>query len=744
MSRMFKIVAFVLTGGCLMSSAAPVPEGQLARGSHEFWDRAALYRAPRTFAVTEPCSNVQGRVVGVEPIWIEGEPLRGKPTRVFAWWGLPPGASAQRKVPAMVLVHGGGGTAFATWVKRWNDRGFAAIAMDTCGKIPQGERDGKPHPVHAWSGPAGWGASVAQIGEPIRDQWTYHAVAAVLRSHSFLRARPEVQADRIGLTGISWGGYLTSIVMSVDDRFRFAAPVYGCGYYDLNPEWCHMHPDKEKVRAWFALWDPKNYIQGIGAGGVKCPVLWCDGTNDRWYPLDALRKSCALVPSTTPLALSLKLRMPHGHPPSGDPPEITAFAEHYLKGAPAPLAVTSAHLREGRLRVAYDAPGSQPVRAELLYTCATNALLRDRAWQVTPVKDFDPARGTFAADVPANAVMFFANVITRDRLVFSTRVFERADFGLVANPRNPAADWMAGKTGVFAHYLYSGAKAHAQAAERFDVKGLVAQLVDMKADWFCLTLGQNSGWYCAPNATLERLAGYKPGARCLARDIPAEIIAALKPHGIRFMLYLPCQTANADAQAAAAFGFPPNPNGRGDRRINAAAADRWAAVIEEWSRRYGAGVAGWWFDGAYRWIRFDDDIASRYAAACKRGNPNAVVAFNEGVVSPLRRWTEAGDYLAGEINKPFEEAPTCENRFTGDRPWQVLTFCGATWGRPDLRYTDEQWIAWMRPVLAAGGAVTMDMHIDRPTGLFEPAQVAQMKRVFAAARTPAPTVSKQP
>ena len=31
------------------------------------------------------------------------------------------------KVPGMVLVHGGGGTAFASWVKRWNDRGYAAM-----------------------------------------------------------------------------------------------------------------------------------------------------------------------------------------------------------------------------------------------------------------------------------------------------------------------------------------------------------------------------------------------------------------------------------------------------------------------------------------------------------------------------------------------------------------------------------------------------------------------------------------
>ena len=173
-------------------SAPVTPECELPRGSRALWDVKALNQTPRTFPVTIPCSNDYGRIQGVEPIFIEGEPLKGRPTRIFAWWGLPEGARADRKVPAMVLVHGGGGTAFAKWVKTWNDRGYAAIAMDTCGGIPQGERDGKPHPRHEWSGPSGWGSSVAQIGEPIRDQWTYHAVAAVMRCHSFLRARPEV------------------------------------------------------------------------------------------------------------------------------------------------------------------------------------------------------------------------------------------------------------------------------------------------------------------------------------------------------------------------------------------------------------------------------------------------------------------------------------------------------------------------------------------------------------------------
>lgn len=42
----------------------------------------------------------------------------------------------------------------------------------------------------------------------------------------------QVDADKTCLTGISWGGYLTCIVAALDNRFKAAAPVYGCGYMD--------------------------------------------------------------------------------------------------------------------------------------------------------------------------------------------------------------------------------------------------------------------------------------------------------------------------------------------------------------------------------------------------------------------------------------------------------------------------------------------------------------------------------
>ena len=73
----------------------------------------------------------------VKAIFFDALPWSGKPTRVFAWMGVPSGAGG--KVPAVVLVHGGGGTAFKEWVQKWNEKGYAAISIAV-----EGQTDVRP------------------------------------------------------------------------------------------------------------------------------------------------------------------------------------------------------------------------------------------------------------------------------------------------------------------------------------------------------------------------------------------------------------------------------------------------------------------------------------------------------------------------------------------------------------------------------------------------------------------------
>ena len=132
--------------------------------------------------------------------------------------------------------------------------------------------------------------------------------------------------ERTAVTGISWGGYLTCIVAGLDQRFKLAMPVYGCGFLHENSAWVAPQFDPmtpERRAKWISLWDPSRYI-----GAATMPVVFLNGTNDFAYPLDSYAKTCRLVRGTK--HFSIQLQMPHGH--IFDFPEFFLFVDQYLQG----------------------------------------------------------------------------------------------------------------------------------------------------------------------------------------------------------------------------------------------------------------------------------------------------------------------------------------------------------------------------------------------------------------------------
>jgi dienelactone hydrolase len=367
------------------------------------WNIPALSQAPQF-------SEVQTEEPDVRAFYFDSVPWNGKPTRVFAYYGAPPG----RKLPAMVLIHGGGGTAFAEWVRLWNQRGYAAIAMDTVGTVPDKADAAMPwspaRKRHEFGGPAGWG-DFENVDAPVTDQWSYHAVAAVILAHSLIRSFPEVDASRTGVTGISWGGYLTDIVSGLDHRFRFAAPVYGCGFLGEDSAWldhlAKLGPDRAKK--WLSLWDPSVYLPDS-----KAPMLWVTGTNDFAYPFPSLQKSYRLP--SGPRTLSVRVRMKHSHSDGAVRGEIAAFADSILKkAAPLPRIVKdsgTAWVFEGRVE-----------KAELNYTRDTGRW-QDRKWESVPAR-LDLRARKVEAEPPSGATAWFLNLFDDRGLVVSSEHREK-------------------------------------------------------------------------------------------------------------------------------------------------------------------------------------------------------------------------------------------------------------------------------------------------------------------------------
>ena len=160
-----------------------------------------------------------------------------------------------------------------------------------------------------------------------------------------------------------------------------------------------------------------------------------------------------------------------------------------------------------------------------------------------------------------------------------------------------------------------------------------------------------------------------------------------------------------------------------EKRLTDQYIRNWSAVLEEYAIRYGKRISGWWLDGFYDFFGFNDEKMKPFYDAVKKGNPDAIVAFNGGVKKETVRWFKEEEYTAGEFNE-LEFIP--KSRFTHDGAQNhILAPLGSTWGKGDARYSNEYMKNYIREVNKNGGVVTVDIKVYAD-GSFEDEQVKSM------------------
>lgn len=367
----------------LLGLPAARPDGAVSAP----WDVPALKAA----RVEPTWGATAGRV---REVYYPGEPFQGKPTRVFGYYAKPDGDGP---FPAVVLAHGGGGKAFPKWAEHWAARGYCALAMDLAGHGPAGRLpDGGPDQSDAMKFQE-FDAKTA------KDMWTYHAVAAVVRGHNLIRGLPEVDKDRVALTGISWGGYLTCVTAGLDDRFKAAVPVYGCGFLHENSAWKARLDGftPERRDRWVSAFDPSRYLPG-----VKCPILFLNGTNDFAYPMDSYQRSYSLVKA--PRTVSVRVRLPHGHIWTFG--EVDAFIDTHLKNGD-PLPTVGAMTRDGET-VSAPVASKVGLKAGQLHYAAAAGEWQKREWKSVAAELRD---GRVTATLPAVRPLVYQLAVTDTR-----------------------------------------------------------------------------------------------------------------------------------------------------------------------------------------------------------------------------------------------------------------------------------------------------------------------------------------
>ncbi len=330
----------------------------------------------------------------IHSILFEGEPVNGEETEVFAFYASPKTlgvAKEGEKFPAVVLIHGGGGTAFSDWVWLWAQRGYAAISMDLSGHRPPAPTfDGEGNKIsdHGHKKELrtrlekgglnqGHGEKFDCIGGTVSDDWPYQTVCSVMKAHTLIRSFPEVDADRTAVTGISWGGYSTCLVASLDDRFKAAVPVYGCGFLHEGESVQKPSIDAlgERREAWVAAYDPSSHL-----GKCTVPTFWVNGTNDVHYVLDSYAKSYSLVQG--PRTFRIEPMMGHSHPAGWNPEEIGVYVDSRLKDGTPLAELSPLDINDGTVSLTFES-GVPVTDAELFYT-TDDGIRSKRKWQSLP------------------------------------------------------------------------------------------------------------------------------------------------------------------------------------------------------------------------------------------------------------------------------------------------------------------------------------------------------------------------
>ncbi|MFO0840428.1 MAG: S9 family peptidase [Phycisphaerae bacterium] len=124
---------------------------------------------------------------------------------IDGWILKPPGFNPRKKYPAILEIHGGpaGQYGFAMFHEmQW----LAGKGYVVCYSNPRGS--------------AGYGL---KFRSAIRADWGNRDYRDLMRVADWLFARPFVDRKRVGVTGGSYGGYMTNWIIGHTDRFKAAA-----------------------------------------------------------------------------------------------------------------------------------------------------------------------------------------------------------------------------------------------------------------------------------------------------------------------------------------------------------------------------------------------------------------------------------------------------------------------------------------------------------------------------------------
>lgn len=282
--------------------------------------------------------------------------INGKEMKSFAFMGKP-AVEENKKYPAVVLVHGGGGNAYYKWVEQWTARGYVAMSLDInfCHFTDDDIVNAKRNP---WVKGYGIGSFPDIMNDP-RESYTYYSVAQIAAAHSYLLSQNYVDRNKTGVVGISWGGVMALIALGIDPRFCAGAIIYSAGFIteDLLGEETGLFKYLENKKFYDTYYDPRTYVNGINV-----PVIMQAGLNDAAFSPLNRKRTYSLFAHTAEKAIIPDLY--HDNESNFGNKTVFSFMNDRLRGTDERVRLESA-VKDGYMYLTVD---KKIDRAEMLYT----------------------------------------------------------------------------------------------------------------------------------------------------------------------------------------------------------------------------------------------------------------------------------------------------------------------------------------------------------------------------------------
>jgi len=257
-------------------------------------------------------NGVQVRVFRVSYLSWEFRDGDLRPIRIRGFASRPVAGSG--RLPGVVQAHGLGGMAeesHATGTASLTSTFVLAYTGPGGGTEEQGNQsEGLP------AGDQNGYRMFDTLEDP-RGSWFWAHTVAALRGLTCLATRPDVDPERLGMTGFSAGGVATLMGSGVDDRIRAAVPLSASGAWDvavLAPKaWQHALLRQAGLSVASPEW--ARLIEHLDSARLlpdtRARVLMVNGSADEFFPLTAHRATFDAIPGADK-RLALAANFDHG------------------------------------------------------------------------------------------------------------------------------------------------------------------------------------------------------------------------------------------------------------------------------------------------------------------------------------------------------------------------------------------------------------------------------------------------